>query len=183
MSTAEPPVPTVVVRGATQVLAHAPGLARLGSKPSRELPKNPDVEKAFLTSLRTFEEAVAYPPHQAYIGSVHPRDLPARPWTAVTTGGDRTGPSGEVIPEVELLGLLAAVDEFDLITLAPDVAERAAAALNTHALAKTLGVDRIERAVGDVETVAKQPGVLTLHTRDGRLAGAIRAGQLDDESL
>ncbi|MFN2503146.1 MAG: glycine/sarcosine/betaine reductase complex component C subunit beta, partial [Acidimicrobiales bacterium] len=47
----------------------------------------------------------------------------------------------------------------------------------------TLGVDRIERAVGDVETVAKQPGVLTLHTRDGRLAGAIRAGQLDDESL
>jgi betaine reductase len=87
------------------------------------------------------------------------------------------------MPEWELLGLLAAVDEFELLTLSAEAAERAAAALAAHPLAKVLGIDGIERAVGDPAAVSQQPGVLPLHTREGDLAGAIRAGQLDDESL
>src|SRR5439155_633007 len=52
--------PVVVISAATQVLAHAPGLARHGSKPSRELGGNAEVERAFLAALRSFGEAVAY---------------------------------------------------------------------------------------------------------------------------
>jgi hypothetical protein len=40
-------VPDVVISAATQVLAHVPGLARHGSKPRRELPKNAEVAEKF----------------------------------------------------------------------------------------------------------------------------------------
>jgi len=176
-----PNAAAVVVSAATQVLAHAPGLARHGSKPSRELKKDATVEASFLDSLRTFDEAVAYPAHQAYIGAVHPRALPPRPWSgpdaAAPAGASgesaasRFGPVGEIVPEWEFLGLLASVDEFELLTLSPEAAERAASALADHPLAKVLGIDRIEKAIGDAASVAQQPGALPLHTRDGEQIG------------
>src|SRR3954469_25186621 len=108
--------PAVVA--ASQVLAHTPGLARLGSKPVRTLPGQPELEERFLASLRSFPDAVAYAPHQAYLGSIHPRALPPRPWTGTATGpGQRFGPAGEIMPEEEFLGLMAAVDHFGLMAL------------------------------------------------------------------
>ncbi|MFP5319896.1 MAG: glycine/sarcosine/betaine reductase complex component C subunit beta [Acidimicrobiia bacterium] len=178
-----PETPPVVISAASQVLAHVPGLARHGSKPQRELAKKGDVEAKFLASLRSYEDAVAYPAHQAYIGTFHPRKLPERPWFGQTGEADRRGPDGEIWPEEEAMGLLAAVDEFDLVTLSPEAAERAAAAVSGHPLAKGLQVDRIAKAAGDVEAVAAEPGALPLHLRTGELAGAIRCGQLDDASL
>jgi len=177
-----------VVSATSQVLGHAAGLARYGSKPRRELDKDPGVERAFLAALRSFDDAVAYPPHQAWIGAVHPRDLPARPWTdasmATTSGSSgRVGPAGELWPEEELLALLAAVDQFDLITLSDNAADRAATALAAHPLAKRLDLDGIAKARGDAEAVAAEPGALGLHVGAGRLAGAIRGAQDDDESL
>ena len=181
-----PEIPPVVISAATQVLAHVPGLARHGSKPQRELAKSAEVEAKFLASLRSYDEAVAYGPHQAYVGAVHPRDLPERPWwrdAAATGTAERRGPSGEIWPEDEALGLLAAVDEFDLVILSPETAERAAAAVSGHPLAKVLEIDRIAKAAGDAEAVAAEPGALPLHFRSGEVAGAIRCGQLDDASL
>jgi betaine reductase len=173
-----------VISGAAQVLAHAPGLARHGSKPRRELPKDGGVESSFLGSLRTFEQAVAYPPHQAYIGAIHPRSMPERPWFATTNPeASRFAPAGELMPEHELLGLLAAVDHFDLLVLSEDVAEEAAAALAGHPLAKHLDLDRIERAIGDVEKVSAEPGALPLHLGAERLGGAMRRGDEGDEAL
>ncbi|HYX44293.1 MAG TPA: hypothetical protein VE760_04560, partial [Acidimicrobiales bacterium] len=124
-------MPVPVVSASTQVLGHAPGLARHGSKPRRELPKDAEVQAKFLASLRSFDDAVAYPPHQAWLGAVHPRDLPERPWTSAADGPftRRFGPAGELMPEEELLGLLGALDGFELVTLAPEAADRAAAAL------------------------------------------------------
>ena len=177
-----------VVSAASQVLGHAAGLARHGSKPRRELSANPGVERAFLAALRDFDDTVAYPPHQAWIGSVHPRDLPPRPWTdvsAATASGSpsRVGPAGELWPEDELLGLLATVDQFDLVTLSDDAADRAATALAAHPLAKRLNLEGIDRARGDAEAVVAEPGTLGLHVGADRLAGAIRGAQDDDESL
>jgi hypothetical protein len=172
-------MPDVVISAATQVLAHVPSFAQHGSKPRRELAKNEETASKFAASLRSFEDAVAYPPHQAWIGNVHPRDLPPRPWTAVT-GGDapRTGPFGEVMPEDEFLGLLAAVDDFELFALSREAADRAVAALSAHPLAKALDLDRIEKAVADVDKVAAEPKALRL--TDGAV---MRCAQADDESL
>ena len=178
-----------VVAAAGQVLLHVPGLARHGSKPRRELPKDADVQERFLSSLRSFDEAVAYPPHQAYLGALHPRALPPRPWTGVApaasgdTAASRFAPAGELMPEEEVLGLLVAVDQFDLLVLAPDAMERAASALASHPLAKRLDLDRVEAAGGDVGQVAQEPGALPLRDREGRLVGVVRAAHAEDESL
>ncbi|MDQ6837236.1 MAG: glycine/sarcosine/betaine reductase complex component C subunit beta [Actinomycetota bacterium] len=176
-----------VVSGATQVLAHVPGLARHGSKPRRELAKDPGVQRAFLAALRSTDEAVAYAPHQAWLGNIHPRDLPPRPWVGAgaSPGADASavGRDGGLVGEEEFFGLLAVVDEFGLITLDPAAADRATAALAAHPLAKALDLDLIERARGDAEAVAAEDGALPLHVGADRLVGAIRGAQADDESL
>src|SRR5215213_3804641 len=171
-------MPDVVISAAAQVLAHVPSLARHGSKPRRELPKNAEQAEKFAAALRSFDEAAAYPPHQAWIGNIHPRDLPARPWSAAAGPPHRTGRFGEIMPEDEFFGLLAAVDDFDLLALSPEVAKAASAALGAHPLAKAFALDRIDKAAGDIEAVAKEPRALRL-TDDA----VMRCAQADDESL
>ncbi|HUL03478.1 MAG TPA: glycine/sarcosine/betaine reductase complex component C subunit beta, partial [Gemmatimonadales bacterium] len=165
-----------VVASASQVLAHTPGLARHGSKPSRELPKDAGVERAFIAALRGFDEAVSYPPHQAYLGAVHPRDLPPRPWANCRAAAPRFGPDGEIMPEDEFLGLLALVDEFGLVTLDPGVADRAAAALAAHPLVSRLDLTRLEKARG----TGADAGSLPLFVRDNPAGSIKRAHDADD---
>ncbi len=171
-----------VISAASAVLAHTPGLARLGSKPSRELGRDPAVEERFLGSLRSFEAAVAYPPHQAFLGALHPRDLPARPWVdAAPDGAVRFAGAGELMPEEEFLGLMAAVDEFDLVKL--DSVDAIAARLGGHPLAARFDLARLAAAGGDVEAIAAEAGALTLHLGDGRAVGAVRRAHESDQAL
>jgi glycine/sarcosine/betaine reductase complex component C subunit beta len=189
-----------VVSAATQVLAHTPGLAHLGAKPSRTLPGRRDLAAHFAASLRPYGSAVAYPPHRASIGACHPRDLPARPWAAAmpaASGWDsagaadlRFGPDGEVMPEPEFLGLLAAADAFDLVTLSPAACDAAVAALARHPLAKWIDLDGIARHTGDAEAVAAEPGALALGpgavadiASGGGVVAAVRRAHDDDDAL
>ena len=67
------------VLAASFVLEHVPDLVRYGSKPRRE----PAQLDAAAGALRTFDDAVAYPPNQVFIGNLAPEDAlgPApRPW-------------------------------------------------------------------------------------------------------
>jgi glycine/sarcosine/betaine reductase complex component C subunit beta len=176
--------PAVVA--ATQVLAHTPGLARLGSRPTRTLRGKPELEGRFLASLRSFPEAVAYAAHQAYVGSLHPRSLPPRPWTGAreAAAADRFGPAGEIMPEEEFLGLLAAVDDFRLLTLGPQAADAALAALARHPLAKWIDLERIETHRGDIEEAAAEPGALPVALGAEEAPAAIMRRAHDaDESL
>jgi glycine/sarcosine/betaine reductase complex component C subunit beta len=173
-----------VVSASVAVLAHVPGMAELGSKPSRELPRDPAVRDRFLSSLRTFDEAVAYAPHQAYIGTVHPRDMGPRPWVgAAYPGADRSGPDGEIMPEEEVLALCAAVDEFQLLALSPEMAERSVAALFGHPYAKGLDLERVAKAAADVEAVAAERGNILIRLASGEPVAAMRRGQEADDSL
>jgi betaine reductase len=166
-----------VISAATQVLAHAPGLARHGSKPRRELPKDADLAEAFTKALRTFDQAVAYPPHQAYLNAIHPRDMGSRPWQPLADAS-RWAPAGELMPEEELLGLMASVDQFDLLALSAERVEQAGRALADHPLAKRFDLERLEKAAGDVDAVAASPGSMVL------VDGAVmRQGEEQDESL
>ena len=173
-----------VISAASAILAHTPGLARHGSKPSRELPRDPEVEARFLGSLRTFEQAVAYAPHQVFLGAGHPRDMPERPWVGASPNGEgRFAGVGELMPEEEFLGLMAAVDEFQLIRLAEVDADTATEKLGAHPLAERLDLERVAAAAADAEAVAAEPGALGLHVGADRLAGAIRRADEDDLAL
>jgi hypothetical protein len=173
-----------VVSVASQMLAHTPGLARHGSKPSRELPRSPEVTAAFLGALRTFDEAVGYAPHQAYVGPLHPRDLPPRPWVGnPLPGASRFVPGGELMPEDEFLGILAWMDQFGLLVLDPEVAEQAATALAQHPLAKRFDLDRVTAAAGKAGLVAREPGALPLHIDRDRFAAAFRRADDNDAAL
>ena len=172
-----------VVRAASLVLAHTPGLARHGSKPMRTLAGDAELTARFLASLRSFDDAVNYPPHQAFLGTCHPRELPCRPWVGTgLPGAERFAPFGELMPEEEFLGLMAAVDEFDLLTLSSEVAERAAKRLAEHPLAERLDLDRISAATGDV-AAAVASDALPVHLAPDCLAGALRGAHAEDESL
>jgi hypothetical protein len=172
-----------VVRAASLVLAHTPGLARHGSKPIRTLPGDQDLTSRFLASLRSFDDAVGYPAHQAFLGACHPRELPPRPWVGTgLTGAERFAPFGELMPEEEFFGLMACLDEFNLLVLTPEVAERAAKKLASHPLAARLELGRISVAAGDV-AAALASGALPLHLAPDTLAGALRGAHAEDESL
>jgi betaine reductase len=174
---------TAVIRAASLVLAHTPGLARHGSKPRRTLAGDATLTERFLASLRGFDEAVAYPPHQAFLGACHPRALPARPWVGASwPGAQRFAAFGEIMPEEEFFGLMAVVDEFDLLVLTPEVAERAAKGLATHPLAAQLDLGRIAAATGDA-AAAVAGGALPVHLAPDVLAGALRGAHAEDESL
>ncbi len=187
-----------VVRAASLVLAHTPGLARHGSKPTRVLAGDPELATRFLASLRGFPDALAYPPHQAFLGVCHPRELPPRPWVrpsrpgATSDGPAPAGPArdgrarfapfGELMPEEEFLGLLAAVDEFNLVVLQPEVAERAARRLADHPLGPHLDLGRVSASTGDA-AAAVSSDAAPLYLGGDRLAGALRAGHAEDEAL
>lgn len=107
-----------VINAVSTCLAHVPGLARYGSKPVRSL--DPAESERFQSSLRTFDEAVAYPPHQAFLGNLRPEaldDIP-RPWYEASDNGLRVaGPYGVIVSEEAFAGLLKKSDEFGLLTL------------------------------------------------------------------
>jgi glycine/sarcosine/betaine reductase complex component C subunit beta len=173
-----------VVSAASAVLAHVPGLARHGSKPSRELARNPELEAQFLGSLRTFEQAVAYAPHQAFLGARHPRELPERPWAGAASNGEgRFAGVGELMPEDEFLGLLAAVDDFGLVKLGAEEAAAIGERLGRHPLGRHLDLERVADAGGDAEAVAAEPGALPLHLGADHLAGAMRRAHESDAAL
>lgn len=101
------------ILAAAFVLDHVPDLVRYGSKPARE-------QRSFegvAGSLRTFDEAVAYPPNQAFIGNLRPEDLweMPRPWWRQPGDGSPTGPFGEIMDQRHFYELMAEVDLFDLL--------------------------------------------------------------------
>lgn len=112
-----------VLRGASYALIQAADIAlHQGSTQVSERRLSPDSDhlKKLPEHLRSFEEAVAYPPNQVYIGNLRPLDLNniARPWYAhPVSNAAREGRYGEIMPLCEFYGLMKAVDMFDLVFL------------------------------------------------------------------
>jgi len=177
-----------VIRGARFFLAHAPGLVRHGSKPSRDIAVAAGVEGSIRAALRSWEAARDYAPNQVLLGARHPDslwDLP-RPWFETSPPGDRRGPHGEIAPEEELYGLLKIGDQFDLVQLETDFVEEARGALATHPLVaksdlEALGAGLPEAAID--ERLGGPVPAVPLHLRSGRRIGCIVAGHEVDQTL
>jgi betaine reductase len=115
------------------------------------------------------------------VGALAPEalwDLERPHWHAVANGAGPEGAFGEVLDQAAFFGLLRAVDQFDLVRLAPDFAGRAREALAAHPLLAP-HADAVRD--GDVEA-ALAGGALALR-HDGELVGAARADHDLDDSL
>jgi hypothetical protein len=182
-----PPPARVAVLGARHVLVHAPGLVRHGSRPSRDLAREPSRLARLAAALRPFEAAAAYPPHRAFLGALPPEALwkLPRPWTEVGGPVEERGPYGHLLPETALYGLLKASDAFDLLWLTEPCAAEAQRALATRGLLSAEELARLGpgRPAGAVEARLGDPGALPLHLGDGRLVGVVQAAHPEDEAL
>ncbi len=175
-----------VVTAVAQVLAHAPGLVRYGSRPLRDLARDPALCSTLARYLRPYDDAVAYLPNQVYLGTLEPEALAAvaRPWFgALDRRAGAEGPFGPIVSEVELLGLLALCDRARLVQLDEPALVAARERLLGRGLAMAAELDAlsptpptgIERAVATGEALP-----LSL---DGRVAGSVARGHEEDEAL
>ena len=178
-----------VIRAVSLVLAHVPSFVRLGSKPLRSLREVERPIEYLRPYLRDGDAACGYAPNQVFIGNMGVDDLAARPtpWHRhPVAGARRFGPDGEIMPEHEFLGLLAACDGFDLLGLDRDVAERARVALDAHpVVGRDSGRPTVPAGVAaDVlrERIDKH-GAVPLVGVDGRLLGAMLPGHEEDDTL
>ncbi|GGJ88799.1 glycine/betaine reductase C [Lentibacillus kapialis] len=179
---------TPVVKGASSVIAHTPGLVRHGSKPTRETAKNDHLLDEILANLRNYEEAVAYPPNQVFIGNMRPDDLNeyARPWTNVKlTDAERFGPSGEIVPEDEFYGWLKIADEFQLVYLEKTFLLELKEKLTNHPIIQPEDFERLGEGK-DIEVIEKalaQGKAEPLHVNGNKLVGYVQTGHDEDPFL
>ena len=168
------------ILGAGYFLAHTPSLVRYGSKPTRELARDPSLGATFASHLRSYAEAAAYPPNRAFLGALDPdalHEIP-RPWYRITTGPQRWGPLGEVMPEPEFLGMLKALDEFDLLWLEESFAASAAQALAAHPLVTEADRARIVgRPTSTIEAQLARPDKSLPIYVESKLALKLGTGQ------
>jgi len=126
---------SAAVHSCSLVLAHAPDLVRHGSKPTRE-----DAAEQIAPRLRTFEEALGYPPHQVFLGNLPPEALweIERPWWGHPADAKSEGPFGVFVDEEELYRRMQAADQFQLLKL--DGREAADGALSLYRNGDRAGV-------------------------------------------
>jgi betaine reductase len=106
--------PRAAIVSTSLVLDHVPDLVRYGSKPRRETHRWSEIA----TSLRSFDDAVAYPPTQVVIGNLRPEDLwdRERPWWKQPVDDPSAeGAFGDVGTQGDFYEALADEDRFDLI--------------------------------------------------------------------
>lgn len=174
--------PTPAILSASYALAHAPDLVRYGSKPVREIGRDPSLLPRITESLRPWDEVVAYPPNQVFIGNLAPEDLASipRPWYENRIdSASPSGAFGRMVSQAALYGLMKLCDDFDLLAIDGELAEQAGFDLVDfdHRRGRITGVDPAE-----LRTLAEESDGLDLH-HDGRMAGFIRTVHDQDEAL
>ena len=164
------------------VLAHAPDFVRYGSKPTREIETDPSLLAKVAEALRPWDEVVAYPPNQTFIGNLTPDDLAAipRPWLENPVADAKPdGPFGRIVSQAALYGLMKLCDDFDLLTITDAVAEQARVELTRfeHRRDQIVGVAADQLA----KVIEENKGLELFH--EGELAGFIRSAHDRDASL
>jgi betaine reductase len=180
-----------------------------GTTPAAERAANPG--SAFLAalprSLRSFAEAAGYPPNLAFIGSIDPRSLPARPWTAAKQPGARgpssgaaaaagpagggpgsparpvEGPFGRILDERTLYALIKFADTFELVLLGKEFRDEAVKRLEADPAMKRADLGRFKGAAEPVELEqAIADGALPL-VSGGATLGCVKSAHPTDVNL
>ncbi len=177
-----------VVKFAGLALVHTPDIlihngavqvaARQQDPKSEYLTKLPD-------HLRSYEEVVAYPPNQSYIGNIEPRGLNdiEKPWYEHNMKSERFGKHGEVMNQQDFYLLIKYADTFDLVHLSPEFIKA-----NKDNFASHPALSGLELNLGDGTAVSEMQGWVDTHSaeglyQDGKLVGAVKQAHDTDETL
>ena len=181
-----------VIKGASYALIQANDMViHQGSTSLSEQRLNPDSEylKLLPTRLRSFEDAVNYAPNQVYIGNLRPKDLGnvAAPWHENSAkGASRNGKHGEIMPLDEFLGLIKAVDAFELVLLEESFQKAVEAKLLAHPVVG--GWKFLEKLAKGHATQAQLDELVAGHTAEpmyceGKLVGCVKKAHDFDAAL
>ncbi len=143
------------------MLVHVPGMVmHHGTTQTSERKANPDSD--YLHELpghmRSYEDCLAYPPNQTYIGNLSIEALSEiqEPWfDKKVENPARFGPFGEIMPEDEFAVLMQICDAFDLVHLEAGFARRTKEKLEAHPLFNPSLLALIKEGT-DQETIRKQ---------------------------
>jgi betaine reductase len=136
-------------------------------------------------SLRSFDDALRYPPNQVFIGNMTPESLRQieRPWIHKPMAtADNRGPFGCILDQAGLYGLMKLSDDFDLLLINEATAEAARKTLVDQPLPE----DRLERiegiSDGELGAILEKESGLPLYFR-GEVVGFIRQAHPRDDTL
>lgn len=180
---------TPVIKGASYVITHTPSLVRYGSKPVREIEKNKYILEDILANLRSFDDAVTYPPNQVFIGNMRPELLKdyERPWTNVKIeNADRFSPWGEILPEDEFYGWLKIADKYNLVFLEENfLNNQVRAKLESHPLITSEDINALGKGVNvnEINEKLAESDALPLYINKNQLVGVFLAGHDEDKFL
>jgi betaine reductase len=177
-----------VIKRVSYFLAHVPSMVRHGSKPSREIMKDPSILPPLLAHLEDFNQAVAYPPNQVFIGNLDPDDLrkvPSPWYQHHVPHASRKGLFGEIMPEEEFYGMLKICDEFKLIMLEERFLREVALRLSDHPLFHLEDQKKLDKgsSLEQVRKTINERHALPLYIQGDRLIGCIQAGHEEDAAL
>ncbi|QSX06226.1 glycine reductase [Sedimentibacter sp. zth1] len=178
-----------VLKATGYVLVHTPDMVlHHGTTQTTERRVNPtsDYLQQLPKHLRSFEEVVAYPPNQTYIGNITPQDLAKieAPWVdKKIEGATRDGKFGEIMPQDEFIGLMQVCDVFDLIKLEKNFAAKCKETFLAHPLLKDLA-DKIKEGE-ELETIMSfindEHSESFIH--EGKVVGCVKRAHDIDENL
>jgi hypothetical protein len=180
-----------VIRGAAYALIQANGmLLYQGTTQTSERHKNSQSEhlQKLPEHLRSFDQAVSYPPNQTYIGNITPDDLKQipRPWHENPVTGARDGKHGEIMPEDEFLGLMKIVDSFELVVLEESFQAGVKEKLQAHVVLNDIKdiakLDKIPGTTEEIEKLVAEHSAQPLYF-DGKLVGCVKRAHEFDEAL
>jgi hypothetical protein len=182
-----------VIKGAAYGLIHANDmLFHQGTTQTMERTKDPKSEhlEKLPRHLRSFEQAVGYPPNQVYIGNMTPDELKhiPRPWYEQSVSGtSRVGKYGEIIPEDEFIGLMKMVDTFELVVLEEQFQLGVKEKIVTHSVLGALIniINKLDKNPGTAEEIEK---LVISHVAqpiyfEGNLVGCVKRAHEFDEAL
>lgn len=178
-----------VLKATGYVLVHTPDMVlHHGTTQTTERRVNPESDylKKIPSSLRTYEEVVAYAPNQTYIGNMTPQDLGKieAPWyDKKVEGATRDGKFGEIMPQDEFIALMQICDAFDLVKLEKNFVANVKEAYNAHPILKDFTAQIKEGEDLDVIMhIINDEHAEALH-HAGKVVGCVKRAHDIDENL
>jgi len=176
-----------VVKGTSFVLVHTPNImTEAGTTFTLERAENKDSEflQRATQFIRSYEQCVAYPPNQVFIGNMDPEELEniPQPWYEHLTEAKRFGKFGEIMPEDEFYGLMQIADVFDLVWLEESFVEQVKEKLSKHPLLDEKDLAKLKgKPLNEIQKHIEDEGIpLKL---DGKVVGCVRKAHEMDETL